>query len=68
VTSDCHVCGTTIIQSDGFAEAAAKHYKPDREANFYERVELALLNCGAECGGFGTFTLCAYHADRVDKD
>lgn len=69
-TSACAICGTTIVQTDTFAEATMQHYgiaDPDA-IEAAERIEQALYNSGTEVGGWSSSSLCAYHADRADKD
>ena len=67
---DCDICGTTIVEPDAFAEAAAQHYGliGDEADRFQERVQTAIRNSDTEIGGFDEGRLCAYHADMALKD
>ena len=69
-TSDCAICSTTIIQPFSFAESAVQHYEipAERDADVHERIEAALYASGAETGGWGDGSLCAYHHEQAAKD
>lgn len=69
-TSECAICSTTIIQPFSFAEAAVQHYEiPEGDdVDVHERIEAALRASGAETGGWGDGSLCAYHNEQAAKD
>lgn len=69
-TSECAICSTTVIQPFSFAEAAVQHYGvPEaNDTDIHERVEAALRASGAETGGWGDGSLCAYHNEQAAKD
>ena len=69
-TSDCAVCGTTVIQPFSFAESAVQHYEipGEHDADVHERIEAALRASGEETGGWGDGSLCAYHNEQAAKD
>ncbi|MFA7281948.1 MAG: hypothetical protein WC100_17830 [Sterolibacterium sp.] len=64
----CRVCGTRILDAEGFAEAVVQHYKPSQSDKVYERVVAALYDSGVECGGWDDASLCSYHEYQADKD
>lgn len=69
-TTNCAICGTTIIKPYSFAESAVEHYQVPEEAaaNVHERIETAVSRSSAETGGWGDGSLCAYHNERAAKD
>ena len=69
-TSDCAICSTTVIQPFSFAESAVQHYEipGEHDADVHERIEAALRVSGAETGGWGDGSLCAYHNEQAAKD
>ncbi len=67
-SGSCSVCGTRIIDADGFAEAAVRHYKPEQPEDFYQRIVTALYQSGVECGGAHNASLCSYHEYQASKD
>ena len=69
-TGDCAICSTTVIQAFSFAEAAVQHYEipEEHDADVHERIETALLASGAEIGGWGDGSLCAYHNEQEAKE
>jgi ppGpp synthetase/RelA/SpoT-type nucleotidyltranferase len=69
-TDDCAICGTTIVHPDTFAEAVVHHYDvPESEADeVAQRLEGAIRNSGTETGGWDSSSLCAYHAERAQRD
>ena len=68
-TSDCAICGTTIIETSSFAEAAMQHYEVSDvdDADISERIETAIQSSGVETGGWGDGSLCAYHDEKVTR-
>ncbi len=69
-TSDCAICSTTVIHPFSFAESAVQHYEipEEHDADVHERIEAALRASGAETGGWGDGSLCAYHNEQAAKD
>jgi hypothetical protein len=70
VKGECAICSATVIEPNGFAEAAVQHYGiPQKDADAAQmRIENALRTSGAETGGWGDGTLCAYHNEQATKD
>jgi putative GTP pyrophosphokinase len=69
-TTECAVCGNTVIQPDLFAQEATQHYEVPEEdaAEIFERIERAVNNSGADIGGPSNSNLCGYHAYQMSKD
>lgn len=69
-TSECAICSTTVIQPFSFAEAVVQHYEiPEGDdADIHERIEAALRASGAETGGWGDGSLCAYDNEQMAKN
>ena len=65
VLSDCAVCGTDIVDADGFESALYDRLGIDEEDG---RVANAIRNSGVEVGAWNTTSLCAYHADVAARD
>lgn len=69
-TTECAVCGTTIVHPAAFAEAALEHYEvPEADSvETRERIEQAIQHSDVETGGSSDSSLCAYHADQANRD
>lgn len=67
-TSNCRVCGTTIIDNEALAEALIEHYDLTDADDIRSEIESAIYQSGAECGGFDDNSLCSYHYNQEEKD
>ena len=69
-TNDCAICGTTVIQPFSFAESVVLFYEISEEgdSDVHKRIEAALRASGAEIGGWGDGSLCAYHNEQVSLE
>lgn len=69
-TSECGVCGTTILRPFAFAESIVRHYQPSNsEADAaHQRIEAAIQRSNMETGGWRNSFLCSYHEEQANKD
>jgi len=68
-THACAICGTKIVDTLAFADAALKHYNAaEKDGELGHRIEVAIWSSSTETGGEGDESLCAYHDARMSKD
>jgi hypothetical protein len=69
-SSACSMCGTTIVNPDRLASAAARYYdtKGRRSRSLRERVKSVARASGLETGSWETSSLCSHCSYVLSKD